>query len=87
MMPRPTAPAALCFLICYCLLAMRLHKKTAVLLSLVISNTDISMYSLISKNLSVKHLLFSVLFNLFYLKLLMPQGKFSVTRKFTLRYQ
>ena len=51
------------------------------------SNTDISKYPLISKNIVQTELQFYLHFNSCYLKLLLSQSKFSAIRKFTLRYQ
>ena len=55
--------------------------------SLSISYTDFPKYPLSSKEICGSHFLFFFSFNLGYLKLLVPQTKFSATRKFTLRYQ
>ena len=63
------------------------NRKLSIHSTLDISNTDISKYRLISKNIEWTRFLLLINFNSGYLKLLISQSKFSGTRKFTLRYQ
>ena len=57
------------------------------MLSLDISNSVISKYLLISKNIGLTNVLFYLHFNSSTLKLLIFQRKFSRIRKFTFRYE
>ena len=67
--------------------AARVGYEHSIQSTLVISNTGISKYSLLSKNTVYTDFLFYIHFNFCYLKLLISQSKFSGSRKFTLRYQ
>ena len=62
-------------------------KKKTKQSTLDISNTDISKYPLISKNIVWTHFQFLLYFNFFDLKLPVSRSKFSGNRIFSLRYQ